>query len=154
MLALSMITHFPPARNHSDTFHTCNADKAWLAAEGLVPVADDFLAPGFISAQLVGGIIYKVHSMKSQHLGMGKLSAGRKLFDEHGSAVHEPPCTFLVALQPGLQSLCNNPFEQNHPGPCNPHISAPFCTQAGLQMAMQACAQTYYVLHLPLHLLH
>ncbi|KAF8232116.1 hypothetical protein L208DRAFT_1397856 [Tricholoma matsutake] len=41
--------HTPsPARKHSDTFDTRDANKAWLAAEGLVPVADNFHAPGFL----------------------------------------------------------------------------------------------------------
>ncbi|KAF8234993.1 hypothetical protein L208DRAFT_1393186 [Tricholoma matsutake] len=134
--------HIPsPARKRSDTFYTWDADKAWLAAESLVPLADNFCAPGFVSAQVVGGITYKVHSPESRHIGMTKLSAGRRLFNEHLSAVREPPGPFPYAPQHGLHSPPNSPFEQHHP----PLINALFRTQAGPQMVTQAHAQTHLV---------
>ncbi|KAF8234655.1 hypothetical protein L208DRAFT_1393651 [Tricholoma matsutake] len=134
--------HIPsPARKHSDTFYTWDADKAWLAAEGLVLLADNFCAPGFVSAQVVGGITYKVHLPESQHIGMMKLSAGRRLFNEHLSAAREPPGPFPYTLQHGPHSPPNSPFEQHHP----PLINASFRTQAGPQMVMQAHAQTHLV---------
>ena len=147
---------FFPARKHSDIFCMCDASKAWLAAEGLVPVADDFRTPGFVSSQLVGGITYKVYSPKSQCLGTGKLSTGRELFDGHRSAVREPPGTLSVAPQPGPHSPCNDPFEQDHLGLHIPHAPAPFHTQVALQMASQAHTQTHNVCiaYFPPHLLH
>ncbi|KAF8234694.1 hypothetical protein L208DRAFT_1393744 [Tricholoma matsutake] len=125
----------------SDTFYTWDADKAWLVAEGLVPLADNFRAPGFVSAQVVGRIMYKVHSPESWHIGMTKLSAGRRLFNEHLSAAREPPGPFPYALQHGLHSPPNSPFEQHHP----PLINALFRTQAGPQMVTQAHAQMHLV---------
>lgn len=80
--ASTIEAHTPsPARRHSNTLCMHDANKAWLAAEGLVPVTDNFHTPGFVPAQLVGGITYKVHSPRSQCLGIA--SASRKLFGEH-----------------------------------------------------------------------
>ncbi|KAF8229606.1 hypothetical protein L208DRAFT_1401928, partial [Tricholoma matsutake] len=82
-------THmFSPEKHQSDTYYTCDPNAAWLAAEGLMPLADSFRAAGFVPAQIGGGVSYKVHSPKSQHASAEALSLGKKLFVEYMGDPH------------------------------------------------------------------
>lgn len=38
-----------------------------MAAEGLLPITEDFNAPGFVPAHVVGGVTYHVHSPQARH---------------------------------------------------------------------------------------
>jgi hypothetical protein len=82
---------FSPAKHQSDTYYTRDPNAAWLAAEGLMPVADGFRAAGYMPTQIVGGVSYKVHSPKTQHANVEGLSSGRKLFAEYMGDPHRSP---------------------------------------------------------------
>jgi len=88
-----------PAKNQSATYYMCDPNAAWLAAEGLVPVADGFQATGYVPAQIVGGVSYKVCSPKSQHASVKGSSLGRKLFVEYMGDPHKSPCAPHITQQ-------------------------------------------------------
>ena len=48
-----------PQRLH---FRTQDSNAAWAAAEGLLPIPEGFVAPGYVPANVVGGINYTVRS--------------------------------------------------------------------------------------------
>ncbi|KAF8234237.1 hypothetical protein L208DRAFT_844956 [Tricholoma matsutake] len=47
-----------PMRRHSVTLRTRDSNAAWAAAEGLVPIPEDFTTVGYTPVQVVGGITY------------------------------------------------------------------------------------------------
>ena len=55
----STIVHTPPSSCRSPRlFRTRDSTTAWAVAEGLWPIGEGFTAPGYMPAQLVGGVSY------------------------------------------------------------------------------------------------
>lgn len=79
--------HIPsPSRRRSASFRTRDGDAAWAAADGFLPITEGFTAPGYVPAQVVGGITYKVHSPRTSQPTQPTvplLTVGRQLFAEH-----------------------------------------------------------------------
>lgn len=67
-----------PARRRSAFFRTRDGNAAWAAAEGLLPVPDNFTAPGYRPTQVVGRITYRVHSPSSRCSGSQGLDVARQ----------------------------------------------------------------------------
>jgi hypothetical protein len=54
-----------PPRRQPQYFCTNNGNTAWATAQGLHPIQEGFSAPGYVPAQLVGGISYTVRSLQA-----------------------------------------------------------------------------------------
>lgn len=67
-----------PTRHRPPSLRTRDSNTAWAAAEGLLPIGGNFAAPGFVPAQLVGGVTYTVCSPHAR-----SPSVGRRLFSEY-----------------------------------------------------------------------
>ena len=72
-------------------FRTQDSNAAWAAAEGLFPIPEGFTAPGYVPANVVGGVTYTVRSPQGLSPRMHRLSAqpvsvGRQLFAEFTGA--------------------------------------------------------------------
>ena len=68
-------------------FRTQDSNVAWAAAEGLLPIPEGFTAPGYVPANVVGGITYMVCSPQplspqTFRPSVRPLSVGRQLFAE------------------------------------------------------------------------
>ena len=77
-----------PSRRRPQPFRTQDSNAAWAAAEGLFPVQEGFTAPGYVPAQIVGGVSYTVRSPRvcsprSQQPAAQRASVGRQLFAEY-----------------------------------------------------------------------
>jgi len=77
-----------PSRKHSPILQTCDGSVTWAAAEGLCLIPEGFAAAGYSTAQVVGGITYKVLLLHSCNLSSSAAIAGRQLFTEYTSIVH------------------------------------------------------------------
>ena len=80
-----MNIHTPSPRR--PPFRTQDSNAAWAAAEGLLPIPDGFSAPGYVPANVVGGITYTVRSPQALSPQMHRptappASVGRQLFAE------------------------------------------------------------------------
>jgi hypothetical protein len=82
-------THTPsPSRRRPQPFRTQDGNAAWAAAEGLLPIQEGFTAPGYVPAQIVGGVTYTVRSPQARspqaHQPIAqRASIGRQLFAEY-----------------------------------------------------------------------
>ena len=112
-------THTPsPSRRRSASFHTRDGDAAWAAADGLLPITEGFTAPGYVPAQVVGGITYKIHSPRTSlptQPTAPLLKVGRQLFAEHPGTVD-----------------AHTPIQQQQ---LAPHLSRPQATTQQQQLA-------------------
>jgi hypothetical protein len=77
-----------PPRRRPQSFRTHDGDTAWPAAKGLLPVREGFVAPGYVPAQLVGGVTYTVRSPQAgaprpQQPIVREASVARHLFGEY-----------------------------------------------------------------------
>ena len=70
---LSNIQTPSPSQRHMATFRTRDSNAAWMAAEGLLPIAEGLNAPGFVPAQVVGGITYNIHSPQARQANQSAL---------------------------------------------------------------------------------
>ena len=84
---MAVLTPSPSRRrNGPQIFRTQDANAAWAAAQGLLPIGESFTAPGYVPTHLVGGISYSVrspttalpHQSITQHANVG-----RQLFVEY-----------------------------------------------------------------------
>ena len=84
---MAVLTPSPSRRrNGPQVFRTQDANAAWAAAQGLLPIGEGFTAPGYVPTHLVGGIRYSVrspttavpHQSITQHANVG-----RQLFVEY-----------------------------------------------------------------------
>ena len=72
-------------------FRTQDSNAAWAAAEGLFPIPEGFVAPGYVPANVVGGINYIVRSPRSPRARTPQArqpsnqpaGVGRQLFAEY-----------------------------------------------------------------------
>jgi hypothetical protein len=78
-----MVIHTPSPRRRSTSFRTQDGNAAWAAAEGLLPITEGFTAPGYVPAQVVGGITYSVHSPRRHQLAASRPDVGRQLFRDY-----------------------------------------------------------------------
>jgi hypothetical protein len=93
-----MVVQTPsPPRRRTPSFRTHDGNAAWAAAQGLLPVREDFVAPGYAPAHLVGGIRYTVHSPQAQlprppRPITGRASVANDLHGEHsGVGLRQQP---------------------------------------------------------------
>jgi hypothetical protein len=64
------VTHTPlPTNSQSHRYRTSDANVAWAAVEGLVPIPKGFAAPGYVPA-IVGGMSFEVRTPGSQRRSM------------------------------------------------------------------------------------
>jgi hypothetical protein len=96
-LLRSVVNTPSPSRRHPQSFRTQDGDAAWAAAEGLLPIDRDFHAPGFVPAQLVGGVTYTVRSPRISPPAVQRTSSGRRLFAEYDAL---PQQASLCGFQP------------------------------------------------------
>ena len=68
---------------HRLPFRTQNSDVDWAAAEGLLPIPEGFMAPGYVPAHVVGGVTYTVRSPQTRRPSVQPASLGRQLFTEY-----------------------------------------------------------------------
>jgi hypothetical protein len=55
-----------PSQRRPQYFRTQDGNAAWAAAEGLLPIHEGFTAPGYVPAQIVGGVTYTVRSPQAR----------------------------------------------------------------------------------------
>ena len=72
-----------PSRHCSASFRTRDSNAAWAAAQGLLPITETFMAPGYVPAPVVGGVTYSIHSPHKRQLTVPRSDVGRQLFGEH-----------------------------------------------------------------------
>ena len=95
----STIIHTPPSSRRSPRlFRTRDSTTAWVVAEGLRPIGEGFTAPGYVPAQLVGGVSYTVGSPQGRSPPVAQQAySGRRLFSEYGDRQQQAP---IRSLQP------------------------------------------------------
>ena len=94
-----------PSRRRSASFRTRDSNAAWAAAQGLLPITEGFTAPGFVPAQLVGGVTYSVHSPQERQLTVPRSDVGRELFVEHTGTRTHRQASPTRQQQPDLHSV-------------------------------------------------
>ena len=72
-----------PSQRRSASFRTRDSNAAWAAAQGLLPITETFMAPGYVPAPVVGGVTYSIHSPQKRQLTIPRSNVGRQLFGEH-----------------------------------------------------------------------
>ncbi|KAF8812633.1 hypothetical protein BYT27DRAFT_6403981 [Phlegmacium glaucopus] len=75
--------HTPSPGRKTTSLRTRDANAAWAAAEGLLPISEAFRTPGYVPAHIVGGITYDVRSSQPEHPGPASPTFARQLFAEH-----------------------------------------------------------------------
>ena len=121
-----------PARRRPQSFRTQDSNAAWAAAEGLLPVHDRFDAPGYVPAQLVGGIKYTVRSPSGQvpqtrQPIIHHTSVGRQLFAEYtGANVRNDNLQQRSPIEESISQQQMAPHVQQHTSShrqqTNPHV--------------------------------
>ena len=116
----STVVHTPPpSRRPPQPFRTQDGMAAWAVAEGLHPIGEGFTAPGFVPAQVVGGVTYTVRSPQGRSPPIVQQTySGRRLFSEHGdwqlqlpSRSLHPAAAGSLPLPPQLGNhVCYVPF--------------------------------------------
>ncbi|KAF8811064.1 hypothetical protein BYT27DRAFT_7253194 [Phlegmacium glaucopus] len=83
--------HTPSPGRKTTSLCTRDANAAWAAAEGLLPISEAFRTPGYAPAHIVGGITYDVCSSRSAHPGPASPAFARQLFAEHHGSTQFVP---------------------------------------------------------------
>ncbi|KAF8801181.1 hypothetical protein BYT27DRAFT_7310713 [Phlegmacium glaucopus] len=93
-----LLQHPPYARMHTPSpgrkttsLRTQDANAAWAAAEGLLPISGAFRMPGYAPAHIVGGITYSVCSSHTEHPGPASPAFASQLSVEHPGSMQFVP---------------------------------------------------------------
>lgn len=143
--------HTPsPFRRAQSHFRTQDGMAAWAVAEGMRPIGEDFRAPGFVPAPLVGGVTYTVRSPQGRSPTLPQRSySGRRLFPDHGDwqpQLSSRPFQPAAALPLPLQSV-EQPLRGLHPAAAGDFPSLHPAAAGRSSVMHPAAAGRFPVLH-------